>query len=188
MQRFSRPEKETCVLPCQSGVVQSYNLHCAILGRMYSREQEPGEVYNLRNWGAVMDGWVHGTVTGRRASGPQCPRDTEDSDQLLPEALSALPNQGRLLESSGLQRAVGDAYWCPSALEETESPEAQQDGDERGNPLGRTDDAGGCSVPHSWHPKRTTRDRDGSSCADLGSEDQEAEYSQSGHALGRAWP
>ncbi|KAJ1110028.1 hypothetical protein NDU88_007383 [Pleurodeles waltl] len=68
------------------------------------------------------------------ASGPQCPRGTEDFDRLLPEALSALANQGRLPERSVLQRAVGDAYWRPSAEEESESPEAHQDRVKRGNP------------------------------------------------------
>ncbi|KAJ1115399.1 hypothetical protein NDU88_003623 [Pleurodeles waltl] len=100
-------------------------------------------------------------------------------------------HQGQLQERSGLQRAVRDAYWRPSAEDEEESPGAQQDGDERGNLLERADNPVGYSVPHSRHPKWPTRHSDGSGFANPGSEDQEAENPtirpRSGESVALAW-
>ncbi|KAJ1201281.1 hypothetical protein NDU88_005094 [Pleurodeles waltl] len=99
-------------------------------------------------------------------------RDTKDSDQLHPEALSALSNQGQHPERTGLHSASRDAYWRSSKNEEEESPGTQENECDQREPLGRADDSSGCS-----HQKQPMRDNAGGIFANPGLEDQEAEKS-----------
>ncbi|KAJ1109050.1 hypothetical protein NDU88_006419 [Pleurodeles waltl] len=109
------------------------------------------------------------------ASSPQCPRGTEDSAWLHPEALAERTNDERLPEHSGLHSTQGDAFWHPGAAEEDE--------EDRRDPFSAADDS--CVDSHQQWPKG---DNTGGISATAGSEDQEARQHQPGHALGRAWP
>ncbi|KAJ1163506.1 hypothetical protein NDU88_003964 [Pleurodeles waltl] len=99
---------------------------------------------------------------------PQCPRGTEDSEWLYPEALADLANQGQLPEHSGIHSASRDAFWSPGKTEAEESSEAEENEDERWNPFWTADYSCGCS-----HLKRPTGDNAGRIFTTPGSEDQE---------------
>ncbi|KAJ1214494.1 hypothetical protein NDU88_002112 [Pleurodeles waltl] len=96
------------------------------------------------------------------ASRPRCPRGTDDSAWLHPEALAEQTNEERLPEHSGLHSMHGDAFWGPGAAEEDEE-------DQR-NPFSPADDSCGCS-----HQQRPKGDDTGGISVTPGSEDQEVE-------------
>ncbi|KAJ1150632.1 hypothetical protein NDU88_003422 [Pleurodeles waltl] len=92
------------------------------------------------------------------ASRPQCPRGTEDSAWLHSERT----NEERLPEHSGLHSTHRDTFWRPGAAEEDE--------EDRRDPLSAVDDSCGCS-----HQQRTKGDDTGGIAVTPESEDQEAE-------------
>ncbi|KAJ1109052.1 hypothetical protein NDU88_006421 [Pleurodeles waltl] len=96
------------------------------------------------------------------ASRPECPRGTEDSAWLHPEALVERTNEECLPEHSGLHGTQRDAFWCPG--------EAEEDEEDRRDPFSAADDSYGDS--HQQQPKGD--DTVGISVTP-GSEDQEAE-------------
>ncbi|KAJ1096158.1 hypothetical protein NDU88_001302 [Pleurodeles waltl] len=107
------------------------------------------------------------------ATHPQCPRGTEDSAWLHPEAPAERTNKERLQEHSGLHSMHGDAFWRPGAAEE--------DKEDRRDPfLARTTPVEAATSPKETIPAGSPQPQDRRT--------RRRRQHQPGHALGRVWP